>query len=117
MKYLRTLIMTSILLLFGFVAWAGTSTSASITAQNTFTDAFASVPANIRMSVSISGTYVATVTLQRMCDGTNWRDIQSWTSTVAEVTYHADENCSVRIGVKTGDFTSGTAVLRLGMGG
>lgn len=84
----------------------------SITAQNTFTNVMP-VRVGLRASVSVSGTFVATVTLQRKLDGTNWRDVESWSGEI-ETTYVVDEPCDLRLGVKTGDFTSGTAVCRLG---
>ena len=94
---------------------SGTNISASISTQNTFTGAL-SVPAEARTSVSVSGTFVATVTLQRRLDGANWRDVQTWTGEM-EVTYVADESQDLRLGVKTGDYTSGTVTARLGVGG
>ncbi|KKK79611.1 hypothetical protein LCGC14_2831750 [marine sediment metagenome] len=86
----------------------------SITAQNTFTDSLFLLP-NVRVSVSISGTFNATVTIQRRLDGTNWRDVESWTGEI-ETDYISGYQQDVRIGVKTGDFTSGTAVLYIGIG-
>ena len=88
--------------------------SASITAQNTFTTAM-TVLTEERISISVSGTFVGTVTLQRQMDATNWRDVETWTTEI-ERTYLSDEKQKVRIGIKTGDFTSGTAVVRLGTG-
>lgn len=90
------------------------SVAASITAQNTFTKLL-SINANERASVSISGTFVGTVTLQRRLDGANWRDVNPWTSP-DDPTYVADESGDIRLGIKTGDYTSGTAVCRLGIG-
>lgn len=87
---------------------------ASITAQNTFTDAVAVTP-GARVAISISGTFDATVTLQRRLDGTNWRDVEGWSGEI-ETSYIADKAGDVRTGVKTGDFTSGTAELLIGVG-
>lgn len=87
-------------------------------AQNTFTD-----PMNVgqknRVSISVSGTFVATVTLQRRFPSTtgdaptSWADVESWSAGI-ETTYVPDENQQIRIGVKTGDYTSGSAVARIG---
>lgn len=85
----------------------------SVTAQNEFSDPL-TVRKDIRVSVSVSGTFVATVTLQRRLDGTNWRDVEAWSGEI-EGSYVVDEPCDLRIGVKTGGFTSGTAVCRIGM--
>lgn len=82
----------------------------SITAENSFTDA---VQLEGYFNVSISGTFVATVFVQRSTDGTNWRDVNSFT-TPFEGTGFDPEVMYYRIGVKTGGFTSGTAVVRLG---
>ena len=89
-----------------------TSVSSSVTAENTFTSSL-ELDYNDRSSISVSGTWSGTVTLQRKIDGTNWRDVASWTSNI-EASYCADEFGDIRIGIKTGDFSSGTAVVRLG---
>lgn len=90
-----------------------TIASADITAQNTFTDA---VQLSGWFNVSISGTFSATVTIQRSFDNSTWRDVDSWTAPTEEVGMEP-EVCWYRIGVKTGNFTSGTASVRLGQDG
>jgi hypothetical protein len=65
-------------------------------------------------SISVSGTFSATVTLQRLLDGTHWRDVTTFTA-AAEKSYVVDEACSLRIGVKAGQYTSGTVTCRLGV--
>ncbi len=87
------------------------SVSATITAQNTFSADFHAL-AHDRVSVSVQPGASTTVTLQRKLDGTNWRDVESWTVD-AEATYVADESCVLRVGVKTGDYGASTTV-RLG---
>lgn len=87
--------------------------SASITAQNTFTEAevyHGEFPMRIR------GTWVGTVTLQRSDDaGTNWDDVETWTAnTVRIVTEPSRRGASYRIGIKTGEYTSGTCEVALG---
>lgn len=91
-----------------------TTEPASITAENTFTNALNLYP-GARVSISISDTFVATVTLQRRLDETNWRDVESWSGGI-ETSYIGDQDQDVRLGVKTGDFTSGTAELLIGVG-
>lgn len=81
-------------------------TPKSITAQNTFTDAV-TLKAGETADISISGTFTATVTVQRKIDGTNWRDVGTYTSS-EETVYTAGGDHEMRVGVKTGDFTSGT---------
>lgn len=84
----------------------------SVTAENVFTNALP-IGAEPRVSVSISGTFVATVILQRKLDGTNWRTVESWSGEI-ETSYVVDESGELQLGVPTGSFTSGTAVCRLG---
>lgn len=73
--------------------------------------------------MGLSGTWDATATLQRRfqkSDGTftSWFDIDggSWSGNV-QTSYIADEACEVKLGIKTGDFTSGTMEARIGFGG
>lgn len=96
------------------------SAEKSIEAQNVFTDELFLYPGE-RLSISIAGTFTATVTLQRQLDGANWRDVPDsdgnfgWTAPT-EQSYVADESQIVRLGVKTGDYTSGTINARIGKG-
>lgn len=82
----------------------------SITAQNTFTDP---VQLTGHFNLSISGTFSATVTVQRSTDNSTWRDVDSFTAATEEVGYEP-EVMWYRAGVKTGGFTSGTVDVRLG---
>ena len=80
--------------------------TAAVTAENTFTD-WLPLNKNERYSVSISGTFTATVTVQRQYSGGDILDIDS--KTAADVIDGPSPcACSVRVGVKTGGFTSGT---------
>ncbi len=86
--------------------------TASITAQNTGTAALA--VGRHPFNMSLSGTWVATVFVQRTRDnGTTWLDVDSFTANI-EATIVAIENSHYRLFVKTGGFTSGTVVSRLG---
>lgn len=69
-------------------------------------------------TLSITGTYTATITLQR-----RFNDPGGYSSTYDVATYTANaeynlldygNNVEYRIGIKTGGYTSGTAVIRLG---
>ena len=84
-------------------------TEASITAQNTFCDP-------IRLTgwfdLSISGTFSATVTVQRSYDNASWKDVDTFTAPV-EMTGTQGEIAWYRVGVKTGAYTSGTAVVSI----
>jgi len=87
--------------------------SASLTAQNTFSDALP-VQAGDTVAISASGVTANsnTVTLQRRLDGTNWRDVESFTVDT-ETGYECDCSHELRIGIKTGDYTGGTSVVLL----
>lgn len=85
------------------------TTTKTITAQNTFSDALELVG---HFNLSISGTFVATVTVQRSFDNTNWFDVDTFTSPIE--TYGFDPSqCYYRAGIKTGAYTSGTAVISI----
>ena len=84
--------------------------TAAITAQNTFTNPVRLTGA---FNISISGTFAATVTVQRSFDNSAWHDVNSFTGPF-EGTGYEPEAMYYRAGVKTGAFTSGTAVLRVG---
>ena len=85
----------------------------AISAQNTFTDGYRLEGG---FNVSISGAFVATVTVQRSPDNTNWFDVNSFNAPI-EVSGSDPEFLYYRVGVKTGDYTSGTVNVRLGVAG
>lgn len=95
--------------------------TASAAAENTFTDGL-SLQAGEVASLSISGTFVADVELQRQLPGQDgWNTVQRPDGTSVfdaphEGSYIADERCLIRLGVPTGSYTSGTAVCRVGKG-
>ncbi len=86
--------------------------SASLTAQNTFTDPLVNVVAPA-FNISISGTWVGTLTLQRRLDGTNWRDVDTFTANIETEWPTKGDHVEWRIGFKTSNYTSGTAVVRI----
>jgi hypothetical protein len=87
-----------------------TLVTASIIAQNTFSDA---VRLEGYFNISLSGTWVATVTVQRSIDNSTWVDVKTYTLIAEEVGFEP-EFMWYRVGVKTGGYTSGTVVVRLG---
>jgi hypothetical protein len=96
----------------------GQRVSSSISSANAFSNEIriTGVGEGRRFTITRSGTWTATVTLQRSIGATGlWEDVESYT-TNDSITY-ADEldNQIVyyRIGIKTGDYTSGTAELAL----
>jgi len=84
-------------------------TSVSAGAADTWSDAIQVVGS---FNLSISGTFSATVTVQRSDDGTTWRDVDTFTAPSEEVGYDPILNY-YRVGVATGDFTSGTVVASI----
>lgn len=87
-----------------------TLSTVTITAQNTFSTG---VLTEGYFNVSISGTFVATVFLQRSTDNSTWMDVDSFTGPVEQYGFDP-EFMYYRIGVKTGGFTSGSVVCRIG---
>jgi hypothetical protein len=85
----------------------------SITAENTFSD---DITVQGYFNVSVTGIAGGTeVTVQKISgvDGSNYTDVDSFTADVE--TYGFDpERKTYRIGVKTGDFGSGTCKVRIG---
>lgn len=63
-------------------------------------------------SLSVSGTFVATVFIQRSFDETNWHDVASYTTPTEDAGFEP-VGASYRVGVKTGGYTSGTVNVRL----
>lgn len=87
------------------------SATASITAQNIFSKTIA---LRGHYNLSLSGTWVATVHLQRSFDsGTTWMDVDSYTANTELVGYEPERGVIYRAGVKTGNYTSGTVAIRL----
>ncbi|MFN0043573.1 MAG: hypothetical protein ACKVSF_10235 [Alphaproteobacteria bacterium] len=85
--------------------------TASISAQNIFCDPIQlSGPFNF----SLSGTWSATVWLQRSYDGgSTWLDVQGYTANVEDAWSEHEVGVLWRFGVKTGGYTSGTVIGRM----
>ena len=83
----------------------------SISAENLYTD---SAEIQGYFNISISGTWVGKVTAQRSFDlGSTWFDVATWTANTQEYGYEPERKVYYRVGIKTGEYTSGTAVIRL----
>lgn len=89
----------------------------SITAENQFSD-WISVDKNQRFSMNIKGTFSARVTMQKSYDGgtTTFDDEVTFTKPTNEIGLPQAEAAAFRVGVKTGDFVSGTVDVRMGRG-
>jgi len=98
---------------------SGQRVTASVTGANQFTSAIevSGVDNQRVFTVVISGTWTATVRLQRSLssDTGPWADVQSYTAnTSASFDDGLDNQIAwYRIGVKTGEYTSGTAEVEL----
>lgn len=87
--------------------------SASLTAQNTFCGP-TYLAKDRPFQISVSGTFTATVTLQKSYDGgSNWHDVESYTTATEKIVDSIDGATMWRLGVKTGGFGNGTAVCRI----
>ncbi len=100
---------------FAAPGFATTQTvTASISAQNTFSDAtgtFCIQNGGPWFDFSLSGTWAGTVTLQRSYDGgSTWMDVQTYTANAEDQGYEPQLGVCYRFGIKTGAYTSGTAV-------
>lgn len=96
----------------------GQRVTANFTLGNTFSNPIQATGTgeSRRFTITLTGTWVATVRLQRSIGVVgNWADVDSFTTNVA--TTYADEldNQIVfyRLGIKTGEYTSGTVVSTL----
>ena len=87
-----------------------TSVTKAVAAENTWSD-----PINIKgtFDLSIAGTFVATVTVQRSFDGgSSWADVDTFAAETE--TYGVQPHYSqYRVGVASGNYTSGTANVTL----
>lgn len=94
--------------------------SASISAENTFTTGLKVTGTGIQRSitVTITGTWVAVVTLQVSPDNSTWADVpgEVWNTNVTGPYLDGLDGQTryYRIGVKTGNYTSGTVAVAIG---
>lgn len=96
----------------------GQNVAANISSANTFSDYIIVRGVGITryFTINISGTWVATVTLERSFDeGTSWENATTFSS---NITTTFDDNLDnqvvrYRIGTKSGEYTSGTASVAL----
>lgn len=99
--------------------------TAALVAQNTYSDWFATNKANLygadfaaSLTFSIYGTWVGTLTIQRrFLDASGYTDPLDVISYTANSENNIDDNAGnveYRIGFKTGNYTSGTANIRIG---
>jgi len=82
-----------------------------INTANSFTPAELIQPGET-FDVSIRGTFVAKLTVQRSKDQSVWRDVETFEAPVEKVGISGSA-WYFRVGVKTGDYTSGTAIVEI----
>jgi hypothetical protein len=89
--------------------------SASVTAQDSGTNSIrvTGVGASRLFTVTISGVWSGTVTLQRSSDDASWQDVKTYVVNGSEgLNYGLDNQVLYyRLWIKSGDYTSGTANL------
>jgi hypothetical protein len=89
--------------------------SKDISAENSYTNTMW-VDSNESVIISLTGTWAATVTLQRSYDeGLTWLDYYQYTSNISTLVIEVEDDVLYRLGIKTGDYTSGTVVAIIGM--
>ena len=99
----------------------GQRVESNISAQNTFTNAIrlTGVDSSRVFTIILTGTWAGTVTLQRSLESDTgpWEDVTtvSWTANTTETYDDGLDNqiAWYRIGIKTGQYTSGTLVAAL----
>lgn len=97
---------------------SGQTVTESINADNTFSDPIrvAGVEGQRAFGITITGTFTATVTLQySVAEPGSWVDVTTYT-TEQSLSYNDDLDNQIiyyRIGVKSGDFSSGPVVVTL----
>lgn len=102
---------------------SGQRVTASVTVENVFTSAIAVTGTGTQRPFTVirSGTWTATVTLQRSLESADgpWVDVTTYTTngTVSFDDGLSNQDAWYRIGVKTGGFTSGTVELELNYSG
>lgn len=105
------------------VTSSGQRVTAAVTAENQFTTAIKVTGTGGQRPFTVirSGTWTATVTLQRSLESATgpWVDVTTYTTngTVSFDDTLSNQTAWYRIGVKTGGFTSGTADLELNYSG
>lgn len=95
----------------------GQFVSAAISSANSFTNSIqvTGVGATRNVTVNRTGTFVATVSLQRSADNASWTTVATYT-TAASIVYNDALDNQIqyyRIGVETGNYTSGTVTASL----
>ena len=90
------------------------TTSATISAQNTFTTEIQLVGYfNLSIVGSTSPAWSGTVTVQRSSNNSTWRDVDAWASVSSEEVGFEPRLMYYRVGVKTGNYSAGSVSVSL----
>ena len=102
------------LFLFPILCFAG-FVSKTVSSADEWTDPIAPLYGGKSgyVNVSISGTLAGTVTLQRRFSGGSWMDVKTWLANTEKALQDFEPAVQYRIGIKTSEYTSGAAVVRL----
>lgn len=100
------------------VTSVGQDVSSSLSAENTFTNAIrvAGITTGREFNVTVTGTWSATVTLQRSVGAIGaWTDVETYTGNQNKTYDDTFDNQVIfyRLGIQTGAYSSGTAVCSL----
>lgn len=99
------------------VGSSGQQVTASVSTDNAGTGNIrvTGVDTSRAFTISVTGTFVATITLQRSADESVWEDVENYTGTTGKGYNDAFDNSIFyyRLMVKSGGYTSGTAALSL----
>lgn len=108
----RIIALLTLALVVGLAHATVARSTASIAAQNTFSNG---VVISGPFNMSLSGTWAATVHLQRSFPDspTTWFDVASYTANIQDRGMEGETGVQYRVGVKTGNYTSGTVVARI----
>lgn len=103
------------------ISSAGQIVQETATAEDTFTGSIlvTGVGDSREFNISVSGSWSATVTLQRSVDDATWVDVETYTTNQSKTFNDGLDNVEYyyRVGVKTGNYTSGTIQLGLSYSG
>lgn len=107
--------------LYRLVSAGGQVVQETVIAENNFTGSVlvTGVGLSRALSVSISGTWLATCTLQRSTDDATWETVETYTANTTKTYNDGLDNVEYyyRIGVVTGEFGSGTIEFGLSLSG
>ncbi len=100
------------------LASSGQTVSASVSSAGAGTGSIRVTGAGViprRFNISITGSWSATVTLQRSPDNSAWEDVENYTTNQSKNFNDGLDNSILfyRLHIKTGNYTSGTANLTL----